>query len=265
MTKEKMSDTEYERGVSFLIRARDEEKTIGQSIESLLALTIPHEIIIVLHLCTDRSEEIVSAFSEANDQIKVYTYEHEISRAGYQTLATDKASKHHLVTYSNWCFDKANYPWIFKWDADFIATNDLITFLNERDWVKEKKAYRICAKNSTHCNKEPYLMSGVIGYSKYIFWEVMTFSHGTEFNEVPDNVYIEHSSELDDIKSYWNKDPWYLTSDKAEASLVISRMESLEQEFGPEPVGMARASNPECDTLFFKIKQAQPSYVNFTE
>jgi len=229
-------------GISFLARIRDEEATLYESINSLKELTIPHEIIIVLHLCTDRSAEIAEQLRAENPNIRVYTYGEKLSRAGYENMATPKNSKHSFVEYSNWCFRKATLPWVFKWDGDFIATPELITYLNANTWTNTNKRIRIAAVNSTHRNAECYLVSGQFGYGKHLFWEVPVFSAG-ETITVDDTITIYHKSELTEIKKYWTEAPWYETETSKEASLVSQRIRQLETEFGKEPAGAARGSN----------------------
>lgn len=250
-------------GISFLVRVKNEEKTLQRSIESLQSLSIPHEIVIVLHLCTDRSEEIAENMAKKNDKIKVFKYEHEISRAGYESLATDKTSSHHLVTYNNWCNNKSKYAWNFKWDSDFIASKALIDFLNQSTWSKQNKIYKISCKNDEHINKEPYLTSGLFYYDKYLFWEVLVFSSNSENIALDDDMSILHESFLGEVKSYWFNDPWFLTEESEEAIIVRNRIKKLTDEFGPEPVGMARASNPVCAQIEIAIHTTKPSYVDF--
>jgi hypothetical protein len=252
-------------GISFILRCRDEEATLERSLQSLKALTIPHEIIVVLHRCTDQSADIVINAADTNPNIRIFTYDTEISRAGYQTLATDYGSPHSIMTYYNWCRAKATKPWVFKWDGDFIASLALINYLNQRSW-KSEPSHRIIihAKDATGKNYEPYLSAGLAGYGKYIFWEVPLYAPPMSSTSLDSSIYIEHASKLDNMKAYWKTPtPWYETEISEDAALVKSRMQRLTEEFGPEPQGMARASNPDCDSPFLRVQAANPSYVNF--
>ena len=76
------------------------------------------------------------------------------------------------------------------------------------------------------------------------------------------SIYIEHFSELSEIKSYWNELPWYETDTSDEARIVKERIASLTAEFGKEPTGMARSMNPACDIIMKKIEAKKPTYVN---
>jgi glycosyltransferase involved in cell wall biosynthesis len=245
-------------GISFMVRVRNEEATLYESINSLKGLTIPHEIIIILHLCTDRSAEIAEQLRQENTHVKLYSYGTKISRAGYETLATPAHSSHSLPTYYNWCLEKTRNPWLFKWDGDFIASPGLILYLNDRTWAKANARIRINAVNSTSKNGEFYLTSGLYGYVKNLFWEVPTYPEEQEIREISDDtVVIHHKSELSELKSYWLDQPWYETEESEEARLVSERMRRLRAEIGDAPKGMARASNAECDPIFRKLMRSE--------
>jgi len=245
-----------------MVRIRNEEKTLEGSILSLFSLTIPYEINLILHRCTDKSQEIAHNLANANKNIKIYTYDKELSRPGYENLATDAESDHSFVKYSNYCLSKSTYAWTFRWDADFIASYQLIQLLNMSNWKEENSLFKIYAINSTSKNCEAYLTSCLIGYSKYLFWEVSLYSVNHNIYSLDEHHYITHNSELTDIKSYWKEAPWYETEDSDEARQVKQRIQYLTEEFGKEPEGMARASNPVCDEKNINIMNANPSYVN---
>lgn len=230
------------KGISFMMRIRDEEATLEKSVRSLSELSIPHEIVIVLHCCTDRSKEIAEMLQgERPDTIKIFQYDNEISRAGYELLATDAESLHSFVQYSNWCLSKCTKPWIFKWDGDFIATPELISYLNAGDWTPRIERHYFAACNSTSANREPYLHGGLTKYTKFVFWEVPN-TNSTPV-DIHTGVNLIHASELSSIKNYWYNEPWYTKEDTVEAQQVRDRIKTLTDLFGPEPPGFARGSN----------------------
>ena len=126
----------------------------------------------------------------------------------------------------------------------------------------EQFRFRISVKNQDSNNNEPYLTSALSHFVKYWFWEVPLYRCSITTVVVPDDVIIEHCSSLSVLKSYWSLPPWYETEDSEEARIVKGRMALLIAEFGPEPAGMARASNPVCDTIFRKMISTKPDYVN---
>ena len=255
-------------GISFMMRVRNEEATLEQSVRSLVEhLTIPHEVVIVLHLCTDRSAEIATRLAtEFGARVQVFTYTEEVSRAGYETLATDAGSRHSLPTYYLWCRRQCKSRWIFKWDGDFIATPGLIAYLNGRSWLATAapENVRMTACNADMVNSEIYLSSALVEYGKFYFWEIPLFQRGALYTDAPADARIEHNSLLANMKPFWRRVPWFETEETTEATQVRERVAQLVRDFGPEPVGMARASNPECDPLFLTIKRSQPAYVNPT-
>lgn len=251
-------------GISFMLRAHNEEATLEECIRSLKTLTVPHEIVVILHCCTDGSRDIAERLAaEEGSRVSVLEYTHALSRAGYEHLATDVDSVHSMSYYTSWCRAQCQLPWVFKWDADFIASPQLIAFLNSQDWsAGPPKYYRIAARNEEHVNAELYCCRGVINYGKYLFWEVPSYLPG-EIVELNHDIHIYHKSTIDNLKTYWRARPWFAESDEPEAVTVRSRVERLVADYGPEPEGMARARNPACDTVNLALITRVPNYVNF--
>ena len=253
-------------GISFMMRVRNEEQTLEQSVRSLFSLRIPYEIVIILHRCIDSSREIAERLQNENNRIRIFEYTVETSRAGYETLATDSSSPHSLMTYYTWCAKKTTLPWIFKWDGDFIASDGLIQFLNNGCWenLPNGGRFQIEARNSVDSNKEIYLSCGLFRYDKSMFWETpMMLCNPEDLTVCPENVYIIHKSELSDIKQHWTRIPWYTTEDSDDARIVQYRMNRLETDFGKEPNALFRCGNSELDSFFIAIQDANPPYVNF--
>jgi hypothetical protein len=148
-------------------------------------------------------------------------------------------------------------------------TPDLLTYINTNKelWKKHSQIIRLGAKNSTSVEMNEYFTSCYIYYKKHMFWEAPRYEYYSHLykKHVLTDIFIEHCSELKDVKSYWRQVPWYETEDSEEARLVKSRMEQLVKEFGPEPIGLARSMNPECTKIDIAIQRANPSYVNFTK
>lgn len=264
-----MSNKNKINGISFMVRIRNEEKTLEKSLRSILEnLVVPFEVVVILHLCTDGSEGIARKLQDefGKEKVRILFYEYEISKCGYETLATSSKSTHSVVYYYNWCLQQLNCKWMFKWDGDFILTEALIAFLNEGSWLQENTTrYIINAKNTSHSNRETYLSDCLLHYRKFLFWEQSIYVMGSKIITLPDEVCIIHDSELNDCKPYWLRIPWYMTDCLEEAVEVRTKYNRLVYDFGEEPVGMARAANPECDEKFLAIHRAKPSYVVLIE
>lgn len=251
-----------EPGVSFVLRVRNEEERIENALMSLQQLTFPFEVIVVLHLCTDRTEEIVLSCQKllGEAKIKIFKYNVQVSRAGLETVVTDADSKHSLPTYYAFAFSHAKYQWRFKYDADFIMTPALAGWMNA--WGAKHEGptiYKICCHIGKNVNLEPYLFNCLHGYQKYIFWEVASFTQGAEWKKVDPACYIQ-SSEV--IKSYWDEIPWFLKDnipeeDREEASCLKGRYQKLLSLTGEPPKAMARAQSDSYERYYYACQNNQ--------
>jgi glycosyltransferase involved in cell wall biosynthesis len=245
-------------GISFVVRARNEEATLRESLESLQGLTIPHEIIVILHLCTDSSRRIAESFSN----VRIYQYEIPVSRAGYETLITPDTSQYSLIAYYNWCFAKAQHLWCFKWDADFVATPRLLDFINGRDWNDATpKRIRIPAITpNADVSPEPYLFNAGRTYKKLAFWEYNSSLFSANVREEICPATLDHVSPLDCVKPYWRAAPWFESrehSKEAEALELRRRYRLIVEKLGPEPLGFARAVHPEYEKLYATVRERE--------
>jgi hypothetical protein len=86
---------------------------------------------------------------------------------------------------------------------------------------------------------------------------------GHESIVLNDSIYIEHISKMSNLKKYWKQKPWFEKEDSEEAIVVKNRIAQLNSDFGPEPQGLARACNDECNIYQINITNKNPGYVNF--
>ena len=120
------------------------------------------------------------------------------------------------------------------------------------------------AKNATHTEMGDYLCSSIVHYTKHVFWEVPYHMVRRTITLEPP-IFIEHASNLTEMKSYWTEDPWYVTECSEEAAIVKRRIEQLTAEFGPAPPGLARSCNPECRPFYSAVVARKPPYVNISD
>ena len=229
-------------GVSFIVRVRNEEQTLETSLRSLKGLTIPHEIVVILHLCTDRSKEIAEELKK-EFPIRIVEFSVQQSRAGYETMATDATSEHSIVYYCNWCISHAKYNWKFKWDADYISTPEFLEYFNNKLWTQPVQSTKIWfeSKSEDGINTEPFLFSGNFHYTKYFFWEVLTEKDNAI--SINANVHVNTLSKLSNMKAYWKEPAWFF-GNSDEARIVLDRWITLTRICGEEPLGQARALDP---------------------
>jgi hypothetical protein len=254
-----------DEGISFIVRIRDEEEMLETSIRSLFRITVPHEILLILHVCTDSSKSIAERLASENPNIRVLEYNTPISRPGYETLCTNRNSPHSIMTYYTWCYNQSKYPWKCKWDADFVASPEFVDYVNSNGWCRDRtKSHELfinAASSDGTVNTERYLVSGNFHFSKYWFWELIELPHPKLTLYI--NAGITHQSVLSKKKTYWNASPWFLDNAylKAnpqhyeEAISVLNRYIKLIQICGIEPNAQARASNPESANVFWNVKQ----------
>ncbi len=250
-------------GISFIVRIRDEEELLEASIRSLFDLQIPHEILLILHVCKDRSKEIAELLSSVNPNVRILEYDVPISRPGYETLCTDKHSPHSIITYYTWCYNQARYPWKFKWDADFVSTPELIAYMNNCRWCEDlTKSHELFIHADSpdgHRNTERYIVSGDFTFEKYWFWEFIEMKQ--PITKLYTEVSVLHQSPLSKKKPYWDSPPWFLDYSYLqenpeyyeEAFKVLTKYIKLIEICGPEINAQARASNPASAIVFNSV------------
>lgn len=128
-----------DNGLSFIIRAKNEEENVRMCIQSLLPLLADDrvEIIFVDNQSTDNTYSIVYEYqaekkcnyacehSHCWKNIKLYSYDKPVLRVGSEHREKmNDLSVSTLADYYNWCLDKATKKNVIKWDADFVANID---------------------------------------------------------------------------------------------------------------------------------------------
>jgi glycosyltransferase involved in cell wall biosynthesis len=229
-------------GVSFIVKVLNEEQTLDASIQSLVGFLFAYEILIFLNACTDNSTTIAHRLAAADSHIKIFEYNHRLSRPGYETFATHADSDHSLIKYYNHCLKQANYNWVFKWDADFVMNDGLRQYLNTLD-LQQSLIIRLGARDlEGSVEMNAYLSSCLVGYAKDNMWEMPGYIAGCPMYEET-GVYINHMSSPHYLKKYWFAPGWYTYEQSEEATQVKLRLADLVSEFGTEPVGHARSGN----------------------
>jgi glycosyltransferase involved in cell wall biosynthesis len=119
-----MSNHTLEPGLSFLIRAKNEEKNVWICLQTLTEALegIPNiEIVFVENKSDDETyvlaEQFVKYFHSPTTTIQLHKFEKEVCKIG-DNRNTDHAS---IASYYNWCLDKTTKYNVIKWDADFVT------------------------------------------------------------------------------------------------------------------------------------------------
>ena len=109
-----------EKGLTFLIRAKNEENIIIKCLSTLVEETKDLkdiEIIVINNKSTDKTNELVTEFIK-DKNIKLYQYDYDVCKMGNNIVSDELKT---ISTYYNWCLDKATKYNVVKWDADFVV------------------------------------------------------------------------------------------------------------------------------------------------
>jgi glycosyltransferase involved in cell wall biosynthesis len=187
-------DTTLEKGLSFLIRAKNEEKNIINCLSSLINVTkkIDNiEIIVIDNNSCDETNKLVKIFMIEHKNVKLYTYNFEVCKIG-NNISTGEHKT--IATYYNWCLEKVTKYNVVKWDADFIANKDTLydmiisNNLNTRDdnftlWFKGETLF---LHNDTYLKKVYSL------YDSYKIFSKRYFFKWHDYNNVCEDVDISN-------------------------------------------------------------------------
>ena len=125
---------DLECGLSFLIRAKNEDKNIVKCLDTLVKETEGLdniEIIVVDNNSSDKTYKLANNYVEESERnIKLYKYDKDICKVGENNIK----NKPSIATYYNWCLEKVTKYNVIKWDADFIVHKN-----NLRDMITEYK------------------------------------------------------------------------------------------------------------------------------
>ena len=255
----KWYDKTKKPGISFILRARNEQKTIGMAIDSLAQLKIPHEINVVLNQCVDDSEHEVTVRQKNNPNINLFHYPFQLGKTGVENACTPVTSVHSTIWLLNWMLMKGNYEYTFRWDADFIMTSSLA---NELEGLIEKnEIINVAAifSDTGKANTEPYLWANnlIPRYCRYSLWHLTHYAKQSSKVTTAKGRII-HDSPLDQKKSYWDKDPWWETEIKEEtielAKKAKEKFENLKSTLKLDDTD-ARASCSSSEELARRVQK----------
>lgn len=109
-------------GVSGLMRVSNEEKTVRQSIESVI--NVLDELVIVYHNCVDNTIVILKELAFKYKKISLFEYTQYVIPANTGGYVSRFNLCHSLANYYNYGLSKCKYNWFLKIDADQIYFED---------------------------------------------------------------------------------------------------------------------------------------------
>ena len=128
-----------DKGISAMLRVKNEQRYIKRCIESIIDLF--DEIVIIDNNSQDETLTIINNMTKLEKyttKLKIYSYPHEIARCGEQHASVDSNSVHSLAYYYNWCLSHCRYSMVCKWDADMIVATENKHQYMLRDFFKQQ-------------------------------------------------------------------------------------------------------------------------------
>ena len=195
--------TDLQEGVTFLIRAKNEEMNIQQCLNTLwdTIKDIPNtRIIFVDNGSTDKTYEYAEQFLSIGDRFELYKFDREIRK-----VMEENSNKCPISEFYNWCLDKVKTYNIIKWDADFVSQSD-----NLRELLL---THNLNTRND---------------HFALWFTGSTVFEHDGVFTEKTDNYYDEYR-----VYSKLNGFKWIemATSEHPDISKVTNRIKYLKPVF----------------------------------
>lgn len=124
--KERHGSTKVvKKGLSVMLRVKNEELGIVQCIESIIDLCT--ELVVIDNKSTDQTVQLVNQIISSHaggHKIKVHHYPFQVARCGRDHDGTPEDSVHSLSYYYNWCLDKCSCGTVIKWDADMVVSKN---------------------------------------------------------------------------------------------------------------------------------------------
>lgn len=243
-------------GISFIVRAKNEQSTIGLALDSLKQLNVPYEINLVLNQCTDKTEYEAAIRSKNGQNINIYSYPFQLGKTGLENQCTPVTSVHSTIWLLNWILMKGNYEYTFRWDADFIMTSALAKDI-EKAIDDKKQIMNISAtfSDTGKANTEPYLWSNKLlpRYIRYSLWHLTRFAKKSSNIETLDGKII-HDSPLKNKKDYWETKPWWDQKEHETAEKSKEKYEQLLKQIG-DCTTIGRASCPDSEELAKRVQK----------
>ncbi len=252
---------EKKPGISFIMRAKNEQSTIGLALDSLKQLKVPYEVNLVLNQCADETEYEATVRSKNDQNINIYYYPFQLGKTGLENQCTPVTSVHSTIWLLNWILMKGNYEYTFRWDADFVMTSTLSRNVEKAVADKEKIANISAIFSDTgKPNIEPYLWSNELypRYARFSLWHIARFAIVPSKSVTLDGKII-HDSPLKDKKDYWDTEPWWDKEVKEETQELRKKSkekyEQLKKQIGEDCATNARASCPDSEELARRVQK----------
>lgn len=255
------------RGITFYIRACNEEKTIAQSIESLQThlsqRKIPFDVVLIDNNSTDAT--VLRAREALRPQDRVVFYPLQVAKPGLENAVTPPNSAHSFVWFTQFALQQCTrYTHAFRWDADFLMTTALADALKREFTSPHVVPNDFYSIRALHCesgkaNREYYLIA-VRTRVRYVLrdmWETWSIPCKRPHKAaMTDRECIEHVTDIHETKDYQERRPWWI-ADIVQKNLgceqwfidMIAQYEQIKATLPPGVPTYARSHCQKTDIL----------------
>ena len=125
-------------GLTCVFRVKNEARNLPWVLPPMFRAV--QQVVLVDNLSDDGTAEVAQRVAEecgAADRFRVFTYPHQVSRAGSEHLATRHDSVHSLTHFYNWSFSQVRTAYSMKWDGDMVLTREGVAVLDDLSWQLE--------------------------------------------------------------------------------------------------------------------------------
>ncbi len=114
------------KSVSAMVRVRNEQEFLAASVHSIAPFV--DEVVILDNASTDATPDVVRALVGELPSVRTFAYPFNVAKVGRENLDAVRgghdASRRRLSSYYNWALRHCRFPFVLKWDADMVATDE---------------------------------------------------------------------------------------------------------------------------------------------
>ena len=150
-----LSDTSQRKGLSAMVRVRNEEEFLYPAVKSIVDCV--DELVLIDNLSTDRSPSILEMIRrEYFGKAVLERYPHEVRKVGRESWELSssegaESSPHLSANYYNWCLARCTGPYVLKWDGDMVALDSFYESLEE--WKSSAAQVMVFNGGNVHPNR----------------------------------------------------------------------------------------------------------------
>jgi len=225
------STQELRRGVTTVLRVKDEARSLARSLPPLLRST--NAVILVDNQSTDGTPDVarrIAADLGCAERLQVLDYPFLLSRCGPEHLQTPPQSVHSLAYFNNWAFSHVRTTYAVKWDGDMVLTGEGESLVSTFSWQvggrqvnlrlprhplyvqDDRVAYLDLGLHNVEHYGHPVLPD--YAYVKAFEWEFLRYPEGVPNYNLPTGVCVELKYLDEDEFAHWTDPSAFATSSR---------------------------------------------------